>query len=67
VILRDESEPLPGGDGVRYRLITETEDHAEAHRVAVDLRRRIWTGEIRRFLNSQDRTLGLAAGRRMHP
>ncbi len=34
VILRDDSEPLPGGEGVRCRLVAETDDDMEAARVA---------------------------------
>jgi hypothetical protein len=34
VILRDDSKPLPGGDGVRYRFVLETGDEDEAVRVA---------------------------------
>jgi hypothetical protein len=41
LILRDDSEPLLGGDGLRYRLVTETGDYAEAVRVADELGWRI--------------------------
>jgi len=34
-----------GGDGVRFRLVAETADSAEAVRVAESLRRRTATGE----------------------
>lgn len=30
VILREDSKPLTGGEGVRWRLVAETDDHAEA-------------------------------------
>jgi hypothetical protein len=46
VIVRDDAEPLPGGDGVRYRLVAETDDQAEAVRVADLLRRPINAGDI---------------------
>jgi len=45
LVLRDDSEPLFGGDGVRYRLITETDDYGEAVRVADDLQRG-WLGMV---------------------
>lgn len=43
-ILQDDPEPLTGGDGVRYRLVAETDDYGEAVRVADLLRRRIKSG-----------------------
>jgi hypothetical protein len=42
-----EDEPLSGGDGVRYRLVLETADAAEAEQAAAPLREllaRGWTG-----------------------
>jgi hypothetical protein len=48
LIIRQDSEPLPGGDGVRYRLITETDDRAYALRVAYELERKCRAGDIRR-------------------
>jgi hypothetical protein len=39
LILRDDSEPLLGGDGVRYRFVAETKDYAEAVRLADQLQR----------------------------
>jgi hypothetical protein len=45
-ILHDDSEPLTGGDGVRYRLVAETDDHGEAARVADLLRQRIEAGQL---------------------
>jgi hypothetical protein len=48
VILRDDSEPLSGGDGVRYRFIAETDDRGEAIRVADSLERQCAAGEIGR-------------------
>jgi hypothetical protein len=46
VILRDDSEPLIGGTGVRYRFIGQTSDFGEAVRMAESLRRRCAAGEI---------------------
>lgn len=37
LILPEDSEPLPGGDAVRYRLVLETGDEDEALRVAEQL------------------------------
>ena len=45
-IVREGSEPLLGGDRVRYRLVAETDDHGEAVAVADLLRRRIDAGEF---------------------
>lgn len=45
-ILHDDSEPLPGGNAVRYRLVAETDDQSEAVAVADLLRRRINGGEL---------------------
>jgi hypothetical protein len=45
-ILRDDAEPLPGGDGVRYRLVAQTDDHGEAIRVAQLLKRHRDAGEL---------------------
>ena len=45
-ILRDDAEPLPRGDGVRYRLVAQTDDHGEAIRVAELLKRRCDAGEL---------------------
>jgi hypothetical protein len=45
-ILHDDSEPLTFGDGVRYRLVAETDDHDEAARVADLLRQRIEAGQL---------------------
>ena len=45
-ILHDDSEPLPGGEGVRYRLVAQTDDQDEAVAVADLLRRRINAGEL---------------------
>lgn len=42
LILRDDSEPLTGGDGVRYRFIAETDGPDEAARIADQLQRREW-------------------------
>ena len=41
LILRDDDEALLGGDGVRFRLVAETDDHGEAVRVAELLRHQI--------------------------
>jgi hypothetical protein len=46
LILRDDSEPLTGGDGVRHRFVAETNDHVEAVQVADLLQRRINAGEM---------------------
>jgi len=46
LILRDDDETLLGGDGVRFRLVAETDDHGEAERVAEQLRRQIAAGEL---------------------
>lgn len=48
LIVRQDSEPLPGGEGVRYRLVTETDDRAHALRVAYELERKCRTGDITR-------------------
>ena len=45
-ILR-EGEPFPGGDGVRYRLVLETDDAEQAEQAAAPLPERLaegWTG-----------------------
>lgn len=45
-ILR-EDEPLSGGDGVRYRLVCETDDAHQAEQAAALIRERLaagWTG-----------------------
>ena len=42
-----EDQPLPGGDGVRYRLVCETDDADQAEQAAAPLRERLaqgWTG-----------------------
>jgi len=46
LILHDDDEALLGGDGVRFRLVAETDDHGEAVRVAEQLRRQIAAGEV---------------------
>jgi hypothetical protein len=46
VILREDSEPWTGGEGVRWKLIAETDDHGEAIRVAELLQRRCDAGEL---------------------
>jgi hypothetical protein len=46
VILRDDSEPLTGGEGVRYRFVAETDDQVEAVQVADLLQRRMTAGEV---------------------
>jgi hypothetical protein len=46
LILRDDDEALISGDGVRFRLAAETDDHGEAVRVAETLRRQIAAGEL---------------------
>jgi hypothetical protein len=46
LIRRDDSEALIGRQGVLFRLVAETEDYAEAVRVAESLRRQIAAGEI---------------------
>jgi hypothetical protein len=43
-IPREDDEPLMG-DGVRYRLVAQTDDHGEAVAVADLLHRRIAVGE----------------------
>jgi len=45
LIVRDDDEALISGDGVRFRLVAETDDHGEAVRVAELLRRQIAAGE----------------------
>jgi hypothetical protein len=40
-ILHDNSEPLPGGNVVRYRLEAQTDDHGEAVKVVEPLNRRL--------------------------
>ena len=45
MVLPDDSEALIDGDGVRYRLVAQTDDHAEAVRVADLLRRQLNAGE----------------------
>jgi hypothetical protein len=37
LILTEDSEPLPGGDDVRYRFVTELDDLAEAARLAGEI------------------------------
>jgi hypothetical protein len=34
VMVGDDAEPLPGGDGVRYRFVAEVDSEAEAARIA---------------------------------
>lgn len=47
-IHREDSAPLEGEAGVRYRLVSETDDHGEAVRVVDVLQRRIRAGELPR-------------------
>lgn len=42
-IHREDSAPLEGEDGVRYRLVAETDDHGDAVRIT-DLMQGIETG-----------------------
>jgi len=44
-ILHGDSQPLAGGDGVRYRLVAQTDGPGEALRVADQLWRRINPGQ----------------------
>lgn len=45
VILHDDSEPLTGGEGVRWRLVAETDDHGEGIRVIEAVARPCEAGE----------------------
>ena len=47
-IVREDSESLPGGEDVRYRLVAETDDYGCAIRVADEILRKCRAGEVRR-------------------
>ena len=42
-----DHEVLQGGDGVRFRLVCQTDDAQEAERAASLVRERILTGDLR--------------------
>jgi hypothetical protein len=46
LILSDDSAPLTRMEGVRYRLVAQTDDHGDAVRVTELLQRRCQSGEL---------------------
>jgi len=46
VLLQEDYEPLGGEEGVRWRLVAQTDECDEAIRIVEDLRRRREAGEL---------------------
>jgi len=46
VLLQEDYEPLGGEEGVRWRLVAQTDERGEAIRIVEELRRRREAGEL---------------------